>query len=166
MSFDSLGLSARAVQNATRAGFVTPTPIQVAAIPVALAGRDLLGCAQTGTGKTAAFVLPTLERLAADPNATALVLAPTRELAQQIADTVRILSGGTARVATILGGASMSQQMHSLRGAPQWIIATPGRLIDHIERATARMGSVRVLVLDEADRMLDMGFAPQLRRIL
>ncbi len=166
MSFDSLGLSARAVQNALRAGFVTPTPIQVAAIPVALAGRDLLGCAQTGTGKTAAFVLPTLERLAANPDATALVLAPTRELAQQIADTVRTLSGGAARIATILGGASMSQQMHSLRAAPQWIIATPGRLIDHIERHTARMGNVRVLVLDEADRMLDMGFAPQLRRIL
>ncbi len=166
MSFDSLGLSARSVQNAQRAGYVNPTPIQVAAIPVALEGRDLLGCAQTGTGKTAAFVLPTLERLARDPSTVALVLAPTRELAIQIAETVRVLSGGTARVATILGGVSMHHQTQSLRAQPQWIIATPGRLIDHIERSNARLGAVRVLVLDEADRMLDMGFAPQLRRIL
>ncbi len=166
MSFESLGLSARLVQNALRAGYTAPTPIQTAAIPVALTGRDVLGCAQTGTGKTAAFVLPTADRLAQDPSAVALVLAPTRELAQQIAECVRTLVGANTRVACILGGASMGQQMRDLRASPQWIIATPGRLIDHLERGSLRLGNVKVLVLDEADRMLDMGFAPQLKRIL
>ncbi len=166
MTFESLGLSARLVQHTQRAGFTNPTPIQTAAIPVALTGRDLLGCAQTGTGKTAAFVLPTAQRLANDPAGVALVLAPTRELAQQIADTVRLLTDDGNRVACILGGASMNQQIHTLRAAPRWIIATPGRLIDHIDRGSVRLANVRVLVLDEADRMLDMGFAPQLRRIL
>src|SRR5207249_1668609 len=148
-------------------GFTAPTPIQSAAIPVALAGRDLVGCAQTGTGKTAAFVLPILERLADKPGATALVLAPTRELAAQIADAVRALSGPVpARVALVYGGAGMEPQVRALRSNPDFIIATPGRLIDHLERRTARLDKVKVLVLDEADRMLDMGFAPQIRRIL
>src|SRR6266403_1230970 len=141
-SFNEMHLSAPMLDAIARAGYTSPTPIQARAIGIALDGKDLIGCAQTGTGKTAAFAIPIIERLCASrpgAGARALVLAPTRELALQLA--------GLAR-------------------RPDVIVATPGRLFDHIERRSATLSSVRIVVLDEADRMLDMGFAPQVERIL
>jgi ATP-dependent RNA helicase RhlE len=158
------------------AGFSIPTPIQAEAIGPILEGRDLIGCAQTGTGKTAAFAVPTIELLAgAGPRPRAgsgsgpraLVLAPTRELALQIAETFDTL--GRARglqTVVLIGGESMGPQLAALQKRPDVIVATPGRLFDHLERRTASLGSIRIVVLDEADRMLDMGFAPQVERIL
>lgn len=159
--FAGLGLPLNTLSLLDKLGFTVPTPIQEKAIPVALKGRDLMGIAQTGTGKTLAFGLPIVARLRGDD--VALVLAPTRELAQQIEDTFRALG---ARTALLIGGASMSQQVARLRSRPSVIVATPGRLIDHLDRRTAELRSVRTVVLDEADRMLDMGFAPAIRRIL
>ncbi len=166
--FQDLGIPPSLLTRIAEAGFIEPTPVQAAAIPIARSGRDLIACAQTGTGKTAAFVLPILERLLADQDlGPALVLAPTRELAQQISETViKLAPLRSMKVALILGGASMSVQIRALSGGPDFIIATPGRLIDHLERGTVRLGRVSTLVLDEADRMLDMGFAPQIERIL
>ncbi len=159
-----------------RAGYSTPTPIQVQVIGPILEGRDLIGCAQTGTGKTAAFAIPTIELLvgadsrlaklgSAGPRA--LVLAPTRELALQTAETFDML-GRTQGVKTVvlIGGESMGPQLAGLQRRPDVIIATPGRLFDHLERRTLGLGTLRIVVLDEADRMLDMGFAPQVERIL
>ncbi|HTL12635.1 MAG TPA: DEAD/DEAH box helicase [Bdellovibrionota bacterium] len=148
--------------------FVTPTPVQAQAIPVALEGKDVVGSAQTGSGKTAAFCLPMLSRFLAEPNKTGLVLVPTRELALQI-DTfwkqlTRQIPGMYSAV--VIGGASMVPQIRALQRRPRLIIATPGRLVDHLQRRTVRLQEVAVLVLDEADRMLDMGFAPQLTQIL
>jgi ATP-dependent RNA helicase RhlE len=169
-SFNELSLSAPMLDAVAQAGYTTPTPIQARAIPTALAGRDLIGCAQTGTGKTAAFAIPIIERLAASrpgANARALVLAPTRELALQIAETFRLLGAARGiRAVTLIGGEAMGPQLTSLTRRPDVIIATPGRLIDHLQRRSAMLGSVRIVVLDEADRMLDMGFAPQVERIL
>src|SRR3989454_3787585 len=175
-SFNQLHLSAPMLDAIARAGYITPTPIQARAIGIALEGKDLIGCAQTGTGKTAAFAIPTIERLTGAgaralgrPGAgpRALVLAPTRELALQIAETFDTL-GRTRGVRTIvlIGGESMGPQLAALRDRPDVIVATPGRLADHLERGTASLGAIRVVVLDEADRMLDMGFAPQVERIL
>ncbi|HCF56593.1 MAG TPA: ATP-dependent helicase, partial [Myxococcales bacterium] len=147
--------------------FTKPTPIQQRAIPPALAGRDLIGCAATGTGKTAAFVLPIVERLQGRRGPRALVLAPTRELALQISEHLELF--GKARAvygAVLIGGVGMEKQVQALREKRQVVIATPGRLIDHLERRTATLESIEILVLDEADRMLDMGFRPQLERIL
>ncbi len=148
--------------------FDQPTPIQAQAIPVALAGRDLIGCAQTGTGKTAAFCIPVLDRLLADPEATALMLAPTREIAQQIELFWRDLSQFCPDVmsAILIGGASMQPQLRALAKRPRVLVATPGRLIDHLRTKRQLLAKTSMLVLDEADRMLDMGFAPQLRQIL
>src|SRR4051794_27156053 len=157
------------MQGVRAAGYDTPTPIQIAAIPPALAGRDLVGTAQTGTGKTAAFVLPILQRLLQlQPGRTrALIVTPTRELAEQIHTTILKLARGTGiRSATVYGGVGMVPQERALRAGVEIIVACPGRLLDHLERGTARLGDVEVLVLDEADRMLDMGFLPSIRRIL
>ncbi|WP_147651637.1 DEAD/DEAH box helicase [Vulcaniibacterium gelatinicum] len=173
MTFESLGLAPALLRALADHGYTTPTPIQAEAIPLALAGHDLLGGAQTGTGKTAAFGLPLLNRLAkqAPGNGSrrprALVLVPTRELAVQVADSLR----GYGRhirmgVATIFGGAGMGPQVEALRRGVDVLVATPGRLIDHLDRGTARLDEVQVLVLDEADRMLDMGFLPAIKRIL
>jgi ATP-dependent RNA helicase RhlE len=151
------------------AGYAVPTPIQTAAIPPALAGHDLIGTAQTGTGKTAAFVLPILQRLLAGPRrqARALIVTPTRELAEQINDAVRALGKQTGlRSATIYGGVPMSPQERALRDGVEILVACPGRLLDHIGRGTARLDRLEALVLDEADRMFDMGFLPDVRRIL
>jgi ATP-dependent RNA helicase RhlE len=151
------------------AGYTAPTPIQTAAIPPALAGQDLIGTAQTGTGKTAAFVLPILQRLLQGPRgrARALIVTPTRELAEQINDTIRALGKQTGlRSATIYGGVSMAPQERALRDGVEILVACPGRLLDHIARGTARLGGVEALVLDEGDRMFDMGFLPDVRRIL
>jgi len=162
-SFDSLGLSPASLEAVRRAGYLVPTPIQAQAIPLALQGRDVVGVAATGTGKTAAFVLPLLER---HPHGLWLILAPTRELALQIAEHVERLAPRRLKVAVVIGGVGMGQQISDLRASPQVIVATPGRLVDHLQQGNARLDRVTALVLDEADRMLDMGFRPQLNKIL
>ena len=159
-----------------RAGYSTPTAIQAQAIGPILEGRDLIGCAQTGTGKTAAFAIPTIELLVgADSRLAklggagprALVLAPTRELALQTAETFDMLGRAQGvKTVVLIGGESMGPQLAGLQRRPDVIIATPGRLFDHLERRTLGLGTLRIVVLDEADRMLDMGFAPQVERIL
>jgi len=168
-SFHTLGLSEAILQDLAAAGFSSPTPIQEQAVPPALAGRDVIGCAQTGTGKTAAFVIPMVERLAALPKGQpqALILAPTRELALQTLTTIEKL-GRSRRVSAtvIVGGADMQAQVRGLRQRPEILIATPGRLLDHMWNGTISLTSIKMLVLDEADRMLDMGFAPQINQIL
>jgi superfamily II DNA/RNA helicase len=148
--------------------FTAPTPIQREAIPVALTGRDLIGCAQTGSGKTAAFCIPALTRLLANPAKTALVLVPTRELAIQIDLFWKRLTANAPAFQSlvIVGGTAMQPQVRGLSRKPRLIVATPGRLVDHLQRRTARLSDVSILVLDEADRMLDMGFEPQLSQIL
>jgi ATP-dependent RNA helicase RhlE len=166
-TFADLKLSPKSLQVLARAGFEHPTPIQARAIPPALAGRDVIGTAATGTGKTAAFLLPIIERLAGRTGTRALVLAPTRELALQIAEELtRFGHGRHVRGAVVIGGVGMGAQAQALRERREVVVATPGRLVDHLEQGTARLDDVEVLVLDEADRMLDMGFAPQLSRIL
>jgi len=165
--FAALGLSPTALDSLSKAGYEKPTPVQEQAIPPALAGRDVVGCAATGTGKTAAFLLPIVERLAGRPGTRALVLAPTRELVLQIGEHLAMF--GRARGVTgveVVGGLGMQPQVQGLRQGRGVIIATPGRLIDHLERGSARLEGIEILVLDEADRMLDMGFKPQLDRIL
>jgi ATP-dependent RNA helicase RhlE len=166
-SFSSLGLSPECLSSLSKAGYHTPTPIQARAIPVALSGRDVIGCAATGTGKTAAFVLPLLERVSGKVGIRALVLAPTRELAAQIeSQAVRFGAKRGVRTVLLIGGVSLGPQANILRSRPQLIIATPGRLIDHLKSGTVSLSGIEFLVLDEADRMLDMGFKPQLSLIL
>jgi len=179
-SFTDLTLTPAMLDAIDRAGYSTPTPIQAQAIGPILEGRDLIGCAQTGTGKTAAFAIPMIElltgtgeRLAGNParlgrsGPSALVLAPTRELALQIAEAFATLGGARGiETVVVIGGESMAPQLAGLRKRPAVVVATPGRLIDHLERGTLSLGSIRLVVLDEADRMLDMGFAPQVERIL
>src|SRR5437764_8382693 len=169
MPFTSLGLAPELVRAVADEGYEQPTPIQQEAIPLALAGRDLIGSAQTGTGKTAAFVLPILQRLAPGPRGTlrALVLVPTRELAEQVATSVRAYGRPPhLKGAAVYGGVGMEPQTRALKHGADIVVATPGRLLDHMERGHVDFSKVEVLVLDEADRMLDMGFAPDVRRIL
>ena len=149
-------------------GYVDPTPIQLRAIPMILAGQDVIGSAQTGTGKTAAFALPILQKLAQHSHATrCLILEPTRELAAQVETAMRDFARFTnLRVAVIFGGVGYGRQMDALRDGVDILVATPGRLLDHMERGTCKLDQVKYLVLDEADRMLDMGFLPDVRRIL
>jgi len=150
-----------------KAGYAEPTPIQARAIPPALSGRDMIGCAQTGTGKTAAFVIPLVERLAGGVGSRALILAPTRELALQIQKTVEVFGRPRGVEATlIVGGADMAQQERALRQRPDILVATPGRVLDHMWKGTINLLAMEVFVLDEADRLLDMGFAPQINQIL
>jgi ATP-dependent RNA helicase RhlE len=176
MSFETLGLAPALLRALADQGYATPTPIQSAAIPVALSGRDMLAGAQTGTGKTAAFALPLLQRLFVE-NATApangkrkvraLILTPTRELAAQVHDSLRAYAKHVKMFsATIFGGVGMGPQVDALRRGVDVLVATPGRLIDHMERRTVDLSGIEILVLDEADRMLDMGFLPSIRRIL
>jgi superfamily II DNA/RNA helicase len=148
--------------------FEKPTPIQAQAIPIAFSQRDLIGCAQTGTGKTAAFCIPTITRLLKLPNKTALILVPTRELGTQIVEVLKKLTqySPEIRSALLIGGMPMQSQVRAIQGKPRVIVATPGRLVDHLKRGTISLFTTEVLVLDEADRMLDMGFAPQLNEIL
>ncbi|MBL8034237.1 MAG: DEAD/DEAH box helicase [Leptospiraceae bacterium] len=175
--FSDFAFSPALFHNIATAGFSEPTPIQRAAIPLALAGNDILGLAQTGTGKTAAFCLPLLQRLSAPPRSNpvhpgtrkvrALIVAPTRELAEQIHEV--ILSLGKAlnlRSTTIYGGASMNRQLSELRRGVDIVVACPGRLIDHMDRKSIDLGHVETLVLDEADQMFDMGFLPGIRKIV
>jgi ATP-dependent RNA helicase RhlE len=166
-TFRDLKLSEKSLATLERAGFEQPTPIQARAIPPALSGKDVIGTAATGTGKTAAFLLPIIERLTGKTGTRALVLAPTRELALQIGEELeRFGRGRSVRGAVVIGGVGMGQQTQAFRDRREVIIATPGRLVDHLQQGTARLDDVEVLVLDEADRMLDMGFKPQLTRIL
>ena len=171
MRFTSFTLDDRLQQAVKAAGFTEATPVQEAAIPPALEGRDLIGTAQTGTGKTAAFVLPILQSLLTRPakpgRIRALIITPTRELAEQIHDVIRQLSRSTKLAsATVYGGVGMQPQVRALRTGMDIIVACPGRLLDHIRRGNADLGAVEMLVLDEADRMLDMGFLPDVRKIV
>jgi ATP-dependent RNA helicase DeaD len=147
--------------------FEVPTPVQAQSIPVVLSGRDLVACAQTGTGKTAAFAIPILANLLLNKESTALVLVPTRELAVQVTKVFRELSFHMPHVRTVelIGGVSMQPQMRAIGKGWRVIVATPGRLMDHLERGSVKLQNIKVLTLDEADRMLDMGFAPQLKQI-
>ncbi len=166
-SFDALGLSPAALAALSGVGFTKPTPIQARAIPPAMQGLDVIGCAATGTGKSAAFALPILERLTGKQGTRALVLAPTRELAEQTAQQFAIFGRSRGMfAATIIGGSSMDAQNRVLARRPPVVIATPGRLVDHLQRGSAQLGMIEILVLDEADRMLDMGFRPQLEKII
>ena len=169
MPFSSLHLHADLLKGVRELGFARPTPIQAEAIPPALEGRDLLACAQTGSGKTAAFLLPILHRLIGKPRRTtrALILTPTRELAAQIAADLDALAVHTPLTgAAVYGGVGMGPQEHAFRSGVDVIVATPGRLLDHFRAPYARLAGLEVLVLDEADRMLDMGFLPDIRRVL
>jgi ATP-dependent RNA helicase RhlE len=164
--FTCLGLSDGLLKTLGRSGFITPTPIQAEAIPPAMQGRDVVGIAQTGTGKTLAFGLPMIERLQ-NSNKVGLVLAPTRELALQIEETFhKVGAPHGIKTAVLIGGAPMGRQISHLRARPHVIIATPGRLLDHMSQRTVDLRNVGILVLDEADRMLDMGFAPAIERIV
>ncbi len=169
-TFSELSLSSILDANLLKHGFVEPTPIQGEAIPPALAGRDVIATAQTGTGKTLAFLIPILEILIKSPAAAspgALILTPTRELALQIQEVFHALAAGTGiRAAAIVGGMNEQTQLHAVRKGVQVLIATPGRLSDFVQRKLVKLGLVRILVLDEADRMLDMGFLPALRALL
>ena len=174
MSFTSLGLSPALLRALARQGYENPTPVQAEAIPLALAGHDLLAGAQTGTGKTAAFALPLLERMfpngqrSGRPSAPrALILTPTRELAAQVAESLRTYGREVGvRASLIFGGVGMQPQVESLRRGVDVVIATPGRLIDHMQQRTIDLSGIETLILDEADRMLDMGFLPAIKRIL
>jgi ATP-dependent RNA helicase RhlE len=169
MSFESFQFDPSIAAGLRARNFTTPTPIQAQAIPRALEGRDLFGLAQTGTGKTAAFALPMLQKLLPGPRGKirALVLAPTRELAEQIhVDFVQLGRETRLKSATVYGGVGMRPQMAALRGHAEIVVACPGRLLDHINQGTADLSKVEIVVLDEADRMLDMGFLPDIRRIM
>ncbi|HUK11936.1 MAG TPA: DEAD/DEAH box helicase [Thermoanaerobaculaceae bacterium] len=169
MQFSQFTLDAALLRGISRLGFTNPTPIQAAALPHALAGRDVLAAAMTGSGKTAAFALPVLQRLLAGPTGRtrALILTPTRELAAQVHEHLTALGRDTrVRAATVFGGVGAQPQARALRSGVAVVVATPGRLLDHLRSGAAQLGGVEVLVLDEADRMLDMGFLPDIRRIL
>jgi ATP-dependent RNA helicase RhlE len=169
MNFSQLGLAPAQLRACESVGYGTPTPIQGQAIPIILSGRDVIGCAETGTGKTAAFLLPIIQRLSESvrPGLRVLVLAPTRELALQIQENYAALNGvKTNRSVLAIGGANIRTQLTDLRRGAAVLIATPGRLLDLIERRAVELSTIQVLVLDEADRMLDMGFLPAIRRVL
>lgn len=168
-SFASFNLQSRVGSGVEAAGYTTPTPIQAQAIPAGLLGRDILGLAQTGTGKTAAFVLPLLNRLLDGPRGRtrALVVAPTRELAEQIHGEIGLLGKATGlKSATVYGGVGMNPQIQALRGRAEIIVACPGRLLDLLERGHGSLSHLEVLVLDEADHMFDMGFLPAVRAVV
>jgi len=169
MPFAKLGLSPVVLEGVCAAGYVTPTPIQLRGIPLVLAGRDVIGSAQTGTGKTAAFALPILTRLGQHHSRgpRALILEPTRELAAQVETAFRDFARFTdLKTTVVFGGVGYGRQNEELRAGADILVATPGRLLDHLERGTVRLDKVQFLVLDEADRMLDMGFLPDVRRIV
>jgi ATP-dependent RNA helicase RhlE len=176
LSFESFGLSPEILRAVSEQGYTIPTPVQDQAIPLVLAGRDLMGRAQTGTGKTAAFALPMLERLRAHANTSfsparhpvrALIIAPTRELAVQVYDSFRTYGRHVPlRYAVVYGGVPIEPQTKELLAGVEILVATPGRLLDHVGQRTVNLTQVEVLVLDEADRMLDMGFLPDIRKIV
>src|SRR5881296_4441123 len=175
-SFAELGLRAELLRAVAEAGYTTPTPIQTQAIPLILAGKDVMGGAQTGTGKTAGFALPILHKLAPTANTSpsparhpvrALILTPTRELAVQVEESVKTYGKYTGlRSTVVFGGVDIKQQLPIVRGGVEILVATPGRLLDHVEQKSLYLGQVEIFVLDEADRMLDMGFIPDIKRIM
>ncbi|MEO5699402.1 MAG: DEAD/DEAH box helicase [Casimicrobiaceae bacterium] len=175
-SFEELGLRPELLRAVAEAGYTTPTPIQAQAIPVILSGRDVMGGAQTGTGKTAGFALPILQKLLPHANSSpsparhpvrALILTPTRELAVQVEESMRTYGKHTnLRSTVVYGGVDIKQQLPIVRGGIEVLVATPGRLLDHIEQKSVYLGQVEIFVLDEADRMLDMGFIPDIKRIM
>ncbi|PJB71478.1 MAG: ATP-dependent RNA helicase [Alphaproteobacteria bacterium CG_4_9_14_3_um_filter_47_13] len=167
-NFEGFGLSANLNKSLVKMGYTTPTPIQEKAIPLALQGRDILGSAQTGTGKTAAFSIPMVEGLMRSTRGSALILTPTRELAKQVLDVVHQLLGYQSPIKTafIIGGEPMGKQFSQLRAKPRIIVGTPGRINDHLERGSLMLNDTGFLVLDETDRMLDMGFGIQIDKIL
>ncbi len=167
MLFSELGLSEPILQAVSDCGYQTPTPIQAQAIPIVLEGRDLIGASQTGTGKTAAFALPLLSKITRTGQPQILVLEPTRELADQVAESFREYAKHTdLTVALLYGGVGYGQQTEDLKKGADIVVATPGRLVDHFYRASMRFGQIKCLVLDEVDRMLDMGFLPIVRKII
>jgi ATP-dependent RNA helicase RhlE len=167
MPFSKLDLSPKVLEGVRAAGYTDPTPIQLRAIPLVLSGRDLIGCAQTGTGKTAAFALPILSRLGQHGALRSLVLEPTRELAAQVETAIRDYGRFTnLRTTVVFGGTGYGRQDETLRKGVDILVATPGRLLDQMQRGMIRLDKIEILVLDEADRMLDMGFMPDVRRIL
>ncbi len=172
-NFTDLGLNPLLLKALSAEGYETPTPIQAQSIPHLLQGRDLLGVAQTGTGKTAAFALPILHRLMADRRTPprrgcrVLVLSPTRELASQIAESFRVYGRHLPLTrTTVFGGVGMGPQIRTMAQGVDILVATPGRLLDHFQQPYAKLDGLEILVLDEADRMLDMGFLPDIRRVL
>lgn len=165
-AFYGLGIAPKLLEILARLKFTTPTPIQERAIPAAIEGKDLIGVAQTGTGKTLAFGIPMIQRIA-QTKTNGLVLLPTRELALQVDEALRKVGHTLGlKTAVLIGGAAMRPQIDALRRQPHIIIGTPGRIIDHLEQKTLSLDGISILVLDEADRMLDMGFAPQIKQIL
>jgi len=168
VTFADLGLTAPMLKALADAGYTRPTPIQAQAVPLALKGRDLIGLAMTGTGKTAAFVIPIIERLLGGPRRTrALILTPTRELCVQVEESFRKYGKQSGLgVIPVYGGVGYEPQVKALRAGVDVVVATPGRLLDHLEKQNVVLDEIEVLVLDEADRMLDMGFAPQINRIV
>jgi ATP-dependent RNA helicase RhlE len=166
-SFYGLGIAPGLLDIIAKLQFTIPTPIQFKAIPIAIAGQDIIGIAQTGTGKTLAFGIPMVQLLAQQPAGRGLVVVPTRELAIQVNETiVKLAPAFKMKSVVLIGGQSMVPQIQGLRQNPRIIIATPGRLLDHMERRIVNLSDIKILVLDEADRMLDMGFMPQIREIL
>jgi len=166
-NFLSLKLEETLIESLAKINFKTPTPIQAKAIPIALEGKDILGTAQTGTGKTGAFGIPLINYLLKTKKDTALVMTPTRELATQVMQTMNNLVGrGNIRTALLIGGDSMQKQQKQMRRNPRLIVGTPGRINDHLKRKTLRLNNTTFLVLDESDRMLDMGFTPQINQVL
>ena len=169
MVFGNFGLAEKIIEGVKAMGYVEPTPIQLRAIPILMEGHDLIGSAQTGTGKTAAFSLPMLSKLLDTPagKTRMLVLEPTRELAAQVETAIRDFARFTQlKVAVVFGGVGYGKQREALQNGVDIIVATPGRLLDHLQQKTARLDAIEFLVLDEADRMLDMGFLPDVRRIV
>ena len=176
MTFEELNLAPAILKAVLEQGYDTPTPIQAQAIPAVLAGGDLLGGAQTGTGKTAAFVLPMLQRLTNEPRLTnrrgvnavrCLIMTPTRELAAQVEESVRVYGKYLELTSMVMfGGVGMGAQIEKLRKGVDILVATPGRLLDHAGQGTLDLGQIQVLVLDEADRMLDMGFIHDIKKVL
>ena len=166
-NFLSLNLEPTLIESIAKINFKTPTPIQAKAIPIALEGKDILGTAQTGTGKTAAFGIPLINFLLKTKKETALIMTPTRELASQVMQTMNSLVGrGNIRTALLIGGDSMQKQFKQMRRNPRLIVGTPGRINDHLKRKTLNLRNTAFLVLDEVDRMLDMGFTPQINQVL
>jgi len=165
--FRGLGITQKLLEAIGRLNYSEPTPVQKQAIPIGIEGRDLIAIAQTGTGKTIAFGIPMIQRLGQNPNGRGLIVVPTRELAYQVDEAVRcICKANQMQTAVIIGGVSMEPQCRALARKPNIIIATPGRLLDHLKQKTLSLANVEILVLDEADRMLDMGFAPDINRII
>ena len=166
-NFKELGISDNTVQSLESMGFKEPTPIQKDSIPYALQGIDILGQAQTGTGKTGAFGIPLIEKVVGKQGVQSLILAPTRELAMQVAEQLREFSRGQGvQVVTVFGGMPIERQIKALKKGPQIVVGTPGRVIDHLNRRTLKTDGIHTLILDEADEMMNMGFIDDMRFIM